>query len=426
MSSAARAHPSPALAACVVLLVLVFGSPASAADDPAPDAPPWLTPEQPIQVGADGQARSIYRPEFRGAPWLREQLLQHGLRGLAIDLVTPLVAVARPPGAKRDPPPVPGRILLRGSPDLVRQARALLDKLDLAPRAILVSILVTEVVRRRRTGTGGSAIFDKAGTPSPGNALFRSFSTSFEPDGFLRSSIAGVTPYEGTTLRFGNNSIEGSAFEYTLRMLEKEGEAEFLAWPNLLVNEGQPASMTAGSTVPQILLTDEASQSIKVRQELTGLRLKVTPLTIGREHAVLDIDVWLRLPEEMTGSDTLPGTLRLKLRQVTTRITVRDREPLLIGGLVLRHGRRDRRGLPRPYALSALDPLHSSRVRESEETEIVFLVRPRLVPPGKRPAELDPATFRAWTAGRRLPDPWADVKDAGRSGAGRRASGVSR
>lgn len=424
---AARARLLPALVAGALSLVLSLpAAPSWAADGPEPAPRPWLTREQPIQVGADGQARSIYRPEFRGAPWLRQQLQQHGLRGLAIDLVTPMVAVARPPGAKKDPPPVPGRILLRGPEALVRQARALLSKLDLAPRAILVSVLVTEVVRRRRTSTGGSAVFDKAGAVTPDHALFRSFSTSFEPDDFIRSAITGVLPFEGTSLRFGNSNIEGSAFEYTLRMLEKEGEAEFLAWPNLLVNEGQPASMTAGSTVPQILLQDEAAQSIRVRQELTGLRLKITPRTIGREHAVLDLDVWLRLPEEVTASNAVAGTLRLKLRQVTTRITVRDREPLLIGGLILKQKRRGRRGLPRPRALNALDPLHSSRVRDAEETEIVFLVRPRLVPPGKRPAELDPATFRAWTTGRRLPDPWADVKDAGRRGTGKRASRVSR
>ena len=201
-------------------------------------------------------------------------------------------------------------------------------------------------------------------------------------------------------------------------------QAEFLAWPNLLVNEGEPASMTSGRTVPQVLL--QTNGSIKPRSELTGLNLKVTPRTIGREHAVLDLDVWLRLPEEVTGSDVVPGTVRLKLRQVTTRITVRDREPLLIGGIILRRRQRDRRGLPRPREVKALDPLHSSRVRDAAETEIIFLLRPRIVPPGQRPAELDPATYRAWTKGRQLPDPWADVRDHGTGGAGARGADVSR
>lgn len=417
-----------ATAALFCALTLLLPAPRARAEGEsrakAPPAPAWLDAELPIQVGADGAARSIYQPEFRGAPWLQEQLLQQEVKGLRADLITPIVPVALPAGARKAPPPVHGRILLSGPLAAVREARDLLARFDLAPRAVLVSLLVSEVTRSSRNSTGGSMLFDKAGVANPDAKLFRNFSTSFEPDGYLRSALTGVTPYEGTTLRFGNDNIEGSAFEYTLRMLQKEGEAEFLAWPNLLVNEGEPASMLSGRTVPQVLL--QTNGSIKPRSELTGLNLKVTPRTIGREHAVLDLDVWLRLPEEVTGSDVVPGTVRLKLRQVTTRITVRDREPLLIGGIILRRRQRDRRGLPRPREVKALDPLHSSRVRDAAETEIVFLLRPRIVPPGQRPAELDPATYRAWTKGRQLPDPWADVRDHGTGGAGARGADVSR
>jgi len=408
-------------------LLPCLGAVPAGAEDASPAAPPpWLDSERVIQVGADGLARSLYQPEFRGAPWLREQLTQQGLEELRADLVTPVVPVARAEGAKVDPPPVPGRILLTGPAERVLEARAFLKRLDLAPRAVLVSLLVTEVARTSRNETGGSILFDKAAAPEPDRALFRSFGTAFEPDSYLRSALGGVTPFEGTTLRLGNDDVEGSGFEYALRMLQKEGEAEFLAWPNLLVNEGEPASMTAAGTVPQFLLQDDADQSIARTEELTGLKLRVTPRTIGAEHAVLDLDVWLRLPELVTGAEVVPGTLLLKERQVTTRLTVRDREPLLVGGLVLRHRRGDRRGLPRPRELAALDPLHSSRVRLAAETEIVFLVRVRVVPPGSAPAELDPTTYRAWTTGRRLPDPWADAVAPGGREAGTRAARVSR
>jgi len=385
------------------------GVAAAGTEEAAP--PPWLQPGWKIQVGADGQARSLYRPEFRSAPWLKQQLDQRKPVGLSAVLVTPLVAVARPRGAKVDPPPVLGRILLRGTAAAVTRARALLRGFDTAPRSVLVSVLVTEVVHHARKERGGSLLFDKAGSPASQGGLFRGFSTSFEPEGFLRSTLTGVTPFEGTSVTFGHDNVFGSAFETTLRLLQKEGEAEFLAWPSLLVNEGQPASIVATRIVPQVMLQDAKSGAISLQSEETGLKLRVTPRRIGHERAELDLDVWLRLPEEVTRTDVTPGTLRLKLRQVTTRVTVRDRESLLIGGIVLRGALRGRRGLPRPRELDALDPLHSSLRREHEETEIVLLVRARIVPPGRTPAELTPATYRAWTAGEARPDPWAVVRD---------------
>ena len=62
--------------ALFALLTLLTLSAHAFAEDPPKQRQPWLG--EPIQVGADGTARSIYRPEFRSAPWLRDQLKESG------------------------------------------------------------------------------------------------------------------------------------------------------------------------------------------------------------------------------------------------------------------------------------------------------------------------------------------------------------
>ena len=213
-------------------------------------------------------------------------------------------------------------------------------------------------------------------------------------------------PFEGTSLGFGDLDAGGGLFEYTLRMLSRIGCSQFIAWPNLVVSEGQPAVMESLRVLPQTMLLSSASGSIGYIKEAVGLKLRITPVRIGRDTAVLDLDVWLRIPEEVNDGTALVGTLRLQQRQVRTRITLRDRQPLMLGGLVLHHANRSRRGMPRPKSLAVLDPLHSALLREGRDTEICFLIRMRSVSPGHTPTEMKPSVYRGWSRGETRTDPF--------------------
>ena len=410
------------------MLVLVFalGAGAAWADDPLPRWP--LDSEGGVRVAADGRARFIYLPEFRPAVWLKQQLSLHGLKDLQADLVAPVLAVAAPRGSKTVLPAAASRLLIQGAPAQVAAARELLARLDLAARSVFVSLLVSEVSRSHRTSTGASLLFDKGAGTNPENTVFRTAALGFVPDDYIRSSVTGAMPFEGTTLTFGDMDASGGAFEYTLRMLQRQGEAEFLAWPSMLCSENEPGFMQATELLPHLqttLLNRRAAGVTTARTESsviaqTGLKLRITPVRIGVEYAVLDIDVWMTLPQYVTDGTTTPNALRLRTREVTTRVTVRDREPLCLGGIILRDNARSRRGLPRPKSLNVLDPLHSARLRTCSETEVVFLLRARVVKPRSRPLELDPKHYRRWTevgpraGANALPGPWKDAKHPAR------------
>ena len=411
-------RPRPLLAALTLIGVLVcLGRGALAEDLPNTHAP--LDPDGGVHVDEKGRARFLYTPEFRSAAWLKQQLDLHKIADLQTALVTPILAVAPPTGSTKAPPPSPGRMLLQGTPKAVGAAREVLARHDLAEKAVLVSVLIGEVDRSSRTNTGGSMLFDKGAGPNPESTVFRGLALDFEPDDYLRSTLTGAMPFEGTSVTFGDMDASGGVFSYTLRMLQRRGEAEFLAWPNLLCNEGEPGEISSIEFIPQFTtsLIDRTQTQVVTSVATTGLRLRVTPRRIGSEEAELDIAVWMQLPTENTGGAATPGELRLRKREVTTRLTVRDREPLFFGGIILKHGAKNRRGLPRPRELEVLDPIHSSRLRDCRETEIVFLVRARIIPPRKRPPELDPRRYRGWTeVGPRagagsLPAPWDQAKN---------------
>ncbi|MDF1701678.1 MAG: hypothetical protein P1V36_11035 [Planctomycetota bacterium] len=408
--------------ACVPVLLLGAAQLTRLAAEELPTHAP-LDPEGGVHVDARGQARFLFTPEFRGAAWLKQQLALHPLKGLQSDLVSPVLAVAPARGSRTVPAPSPGRILLQGPPAMVTQARELLARLDLAERAVFVSLLIGEVDRSDKTSTGGSMLFDKSAGPNPEGTVFRGAAMGFEPEEYLRSSLTGAIPFEGTSLTFGNMDAGGGAFEYTLRMLQRRGEAEFLAWPSLLCNEGEPGEMNSIELLPQFITDtiDRNNTTLVSRGAVeTGLKLRVTPVRIGAESAVLDIAVWMQLPTDVNDGSAAPGTVRLRKREVTTRLTVRDREPLFFGGIVLKHGEKGRRGLPRPRELAVLDPIHSARMSRCTETEVVLLVRARIVPLRVRPPEIEPQRYRGWTevgpraGANNLPAPWDQAKHPSR------------
>ena len=153
-------------------------------------------------------------------------------------------------------------------------------------------------------------------------------------------------------------------------------------------------------------MPDPRITSVLVDSEEVGLKLRLTPIHIGLDSAEVNLDVWLRFPEEADAGASIPGTVQLRTRQVQTQVTLRDREPLILGGLTIRRCRKQRRGMPRPKEFAVLDPLHSALSGDGRDTEIVFLIRMRSASPGRMPAEMKPRVYRGWSTGKTKTDPF--------------------
>jgi type II secretory pathway component GspD/PulD (secretin) len=354
--------------------------PAVCADEGEPEAP--SRPLSPF-VTEDGEVRTIFRPEFRAATTLLSNLGQFEIEGLRVELVGPRV-----PSPDPKQPPVPSRLLLGGRPEVIARARELLGHLDVPRPAVMVSLLAAEIRSISRRQRGGHFLFDRTLSPDLPKTLFRGAASNFEPDAYLRSALIGQEPFGGTSIRFGHvgqKLLDDGAFELVLRMLVDRGDAEFLAWPTIFCTEGTPGTITSAVLVPQRVLTQadqDGISRVEGRTERTGIELKATPFRVGSDAVVLDLETELRLAEPTRGGQLTASPLVVRTRRVRTRVTVRDRETLFLGGLKLRRVLHGGRGVPLLSELPGIDVLTSSDEGEVLETELVLLVRARIVVPG--------------------------------------------
>lgn len=389
------------LAAC--LFPVLSGVPTARAEptDSAPLNTPFL--------GRDGELRLLLRPEFRNAPGLLDDLKRFGIDGLEVELVGPLVRGPDPRAA-----PVPSRLVLKGKPEAVTQGREVLRYLDVPRPSVMVSLLVAEVRCRQDRALGGHLFFDRDTVPESPNTLFRGLFSEFEPDAYLRSSLTGARRFPGTTLRFGHvgtDILEHGAFELVLRLLAQQGDAEFLVWPTVVCTEGMPGKIVSLTSSEQLVVTSStlSSTSIRPRSFNTGVTFEVTPVRVGTDAAVLDLQADLEFAEPESDDGLAAGTVLLLRRRVKTRVTIRDQESLLIGGLRIRRRLRKNRGLPLFRAV----PLLSGQSRGIVESELILLVRARvLVPSRGAGVVLPPGEARRLEAARRRDA--RDARDAAR------------
>jgi type II secretory pathway component GspD/PulD (secretin) len=359
-----------AAAALVLLPLLAPGRVARAGDEVL--STPFL--------GPDGEVKALFGPEFQDAPGLFQDLATFGIEGLGVGLAGPLV-----PDADPRKPPVPSRLLLSGPPEVVAEAREVLNWLDVPSPSVAVSLLAAEVRCASERERGGSLLFDRRDVKDAPGTLFRGAAGNYDPESYLRSSLMGTLPFQGTTLVIGNDDsdwTQNGVFELVMRMLQNERQISILAWPTIVCTEGEPALIESSVKRPDhVIRTAGAYVSFQGDTRSSGISLTVIPIRVSRAGAVLDLraDIGVLLPEDP--SDLAASDWIETRRAVATRVTVRDRESLMIGGIRMRRHAMDRAQDPVFGRIPGAREVASSRSTKFVETELILLIRARVLVP---------------------------------------------
>ena len=272
-------------------------------------------------------------------------------------------------------------LALRDTPENIQLAERLVALFDAGEPEVLLEVEVLEIGASRLSDIGIKL-----------------------PDGF---SITPITP-TGGTLTLGNaGDINRSRLALgvggILVNLKREvGDFSTLANPRIRVRNREKAKVLIGDKIPIVTTTTGVGGFVaeSVAYLEVGLKLDVEPTVYA------DDEVGIRMSLEVStlGAPvkTAAGSLAYQVgtRNASTVLRLRDGETQLLAGLISRDERTSASGLPGVTDLPVLGRLFSSQQDQSQRTELILAITPRILRNIRRP---DASESELWVGTEAMP-----------------------
>jgi pilus assembly protein CpaC len=212
---------------------------------------------------------------------------------------------------------------------------------------------------------------------SLGSAAFGSLGTQ-EIAGNAISSVGTFPPATGA-FQWVNGAY---SFATLYRMLQNKDITQILAQPRLVVKNGRSAGFLAGGEVPIITAT---ANTFGVIFKPFGVRLDFIPTITLSDR--IDLRVFPEVSDISAGIGT--NTPSFIVRRSVSRVEMKEGESLIIGGLLDQRVVKSLTKFPILGDVPILGALFRSTSFSNRESELVFVITPRIVrtmKPGEKPA----------------------------------------
>ena len=256
-------------------------------------------------------------------------------------------------------------------------------KVDSLPQ-VLVGIRVLEIDRSKARRLGVDLRFDKNDV-----AVSTSPVLGGTPLADARKALDAGT---GNTLS-GSGSVLGTYVHNTLGLsasldlLSQKQVARSVAEPNILTLSGEEASVLVGGEVPiPGTIATQVSVQSNFNFESFGVRLDIRPTLDEKGIVTLEVAPSIVTPSLTLGSGSVPG---FQIQRVETTARVQAGQSLVLGGLLTSNDSVQYQGLPGLQKI----PLFRWQRKQSANTELLFVITPRVVEGPSAPVSLPPLEY---------------------------------
>ncbi len=244
-------------------------------------------------------------------------------------------------------------ILISGPAKAVAQLEAIISATDIARRQVQITVTIHDV---------SDSVLNEQGI-------------QWVPGQFNVSEVTNSSPNLGTFQR------TGVSFAATLKALEQKDKARLLSSPNINVMDGESSSILIGEKrqFPIVASFNANGQPVFSVQELKiGIQLDVSAqiaadgsITLAVRPEVSSIIEFLNV-----NGGTYP---QLATRSSENRLTMRDGDTMVIGGLVKEEDIKNYQRLPVLSNIPFFGELFKSRRIEKRKSQLIISITPNII-----------------------------------------------
>ena len=259
-------------------------------------------------------------------------------------------------------------LLISATPRDYALIRQVLEEIDRPPLQVLIEVTVAEVALNDNLQYGVQYFLNSRG--NAGNNVSTSLTTGTTPFGITASA-------PGFSLAFTAANLQPRVI---LDALSGLTQTKVISTPRLMVLDNQTARLQVGDVVP--IITQSAASTVtssplvlsNVQYKETGVVLEVTPRVNSSRFVTLDINQSVSSVEPTTSSAI--NSPSFSQRRLTSTISVKSGNSVLLGGLIQDQDNRNAQGIPILHELPVIGALFGNRADTTARTELIMFMTP--------------------------------------------------
>ncbi len=255
-----------------------------------------------------------------------------------------------------------------------------LDRTELENQGVNLSVALTKIGISLVGLPGAVATPYSAASTLQSSASAGSLSGTTSPGGILPGPGQLIplllSPNVTYGLSAGNSNIQWQGF---FQFLEAHNLGKVLAEPHLLANSGEKAKFLSGGEIP-IVIAQALNSTIVFKT--FGTSVEFIPTVVGRDDIELIVKPEVSEPDYTHGVQLFGFTVpAFVTRRVETMARLKDRQTLIIAGLILHEKISQVQKVPYLGDIPYVAGLFRNTYWSDKETDLVMSVTPEIVRP---------------------------------------------
>ncbi|HAK60784.1 MAG TPA: type II secretion system protein GspD [Nitrospiraceae bacterium] len=290
-------------------------------------------------------------------------------------------------------------LIIVASPIDYETMRDVIRKLDIRRRQVYVEAAIIEMglAKQRELGFEFQAVNPIKDNP---NELTTAGGTNFGNIGnVIAGGPAGLSDLTGLTIGAVKGTFEFNGVTFLnvgalLRALQTDGDVNVLSTPNILTTDNEEAEIMVGENIPfitgqtQSTATGAGSILSTIDRQDVGITLKLTP------QITSDDNVRLVIYQEISSVTVTPGLdpnvvgPSTSKRSASTTVVIKDRETMVIGGLIRDNVITSTSKVPLLGDIPLLGWFFRSKTTKVEKTNLMLFITPYIIKTAEEAAEI--------------------------------------